>query len=211
MILFDMDGTLVSYPVLFGGSWNMLGLVAGVEGQQKINLERYMRQRKNYEEWVKEDVSLFIGKEAKPLLDKIFPPLYSPGVRDFFGAIKGEYITGIISGGLNLVADYIAKDLSIDFCVANDVGISNGVFDGSFRVNVDLWNEPTKAYWVKFFREKHGIKKEKTMFVGDHEPDLITLPEVGFFVAFNPKEEVVKKSAHATIYNFNELISILKK
>ncbi len=211
MILFDMDGTLVSYPVLFGGSWNMLGLIAGVEEQQKRHLEKYLAQKKDYAEWVREDVALFVGKKVGPLLDKIFPPVYSPGVKDFFGAIKGRYITGMISGGLNIVADYIAKDLGIDFYIANEVGISNGVFDGSFKVNVDLWNEPTKAYWVKFLREKHGIEKEKTMFVGDHEPDLITLPEVGSFVAFNPKKEVVKKSAHATIYNFNELISILEK
>lgn len=211
MIIFDMDGTLVDYPCKFGSTWDALGLAAGVDAEFRENVDLYWPQKDKYHEWVEEDVNLIKGKQVQPILDQILPPLYAPGVKELFAQIKGKYLTGMITGGVDLVAKQIQKDLNLDFIVANEIGVTDGIFDGSYKINVELWVPPDKEFYVKEFRTHYGVPKEKTMFIGDNDNDLTAANESGVFIARNPRSENMKKRADYIINNFLELLPILKK
>ncbi len=211
LIFSDMDGTLVDCAPPFGSTWDELGKAAGVGDEFAANIRKYYPLKQNYEIWIKEDAGLLKGKNFKTLKNLVLPPPYAPGVKEFFKQIKGRYVLGLITGGVDFIAEYIADDLGFDFYVANKIGVSNGVFDGTYKIQVDLWKLPDKSYHVKYFMQKYKAPKEKTMYIGDNENDISAALKTGIFVARNPKTEKTKQSAHYSINNFLDILPILEK
>lgn len=211
LIFFDMDGTLVDCAPPFGSTWDELGKAAGVGDKFEANIHKYYPLKKDYETWVEADVSLLKGRDFETLKNLVLPPPYAPGVKEFFEQIEGKYILGLITGGVDFMADYIVEDLGLDFYVANKIGVSNGVFDGTYNILIDLWKQPDKTYYVKEFMRRYNLPKEKTMYIGDNENDIAAALETGIFIARNPKTEKTKQSAHYIVDNFLEILPILKK
>ena len=212
MIVFDLDGTIVSYPNSeYGSAWDALGRAVGLEDKFKANMKKFLPQKTDYESWVRADVGLLKGLSHELAKKQLFPPPYTSGVREFFAATKGRFIKGIVSGSIGFVAEYIRNELELDFYIANELGVADGTFNGLYKINVDMWAPPDKAWHVRELQKQYKLPKEKVMFVGDHNNDVRAAAEVGIFVGFNPKTEAVRKAANYIITDLRELLYILKK
>lgn len=209
-LFFDMDGTLVSYPNFpFNSTWDELVNILEInEKEDWINFFRdnYHNQR-NYCFWFHEQIKLLKGKSFEKASSFLFPIPYSKGVLDFFSN-HNKYLKGILSGGVGFVADKIVKDLNFDYNFSNSLEISNGTFTGYGNLNVDIWN---KSLNLNKILKKEKIGLESILYVGDTISDINVFNKVGCSVAFNPKDDITRKSADYVITDFNELEFILKE
>jgi len=212
LIIFDVDGTLIDCPGTLYSAWDMLGDVAGFGKEYAANVEKYWKEKYKYHQWIQEDLELIKGMEVEPIKKQLIPPPYAPGVKELFQVLRGKYITGLLTAGVDFVAEYIKKDLGLEFCIANEVGITDGKFDGTYKVNVELWVPPDKSDHIKEAMKTHLVPKEKPMFVGDHDNDLTAGKEAGVFVARKPKSQLIRDLADYVIEDdLTELLAILEK
>jgi len=207
-ILFDLDGTLVRYHgIEYESSWGAIVQAAGVAAAADRNLREYISRKDAYAEWVSKDADLLAGIPVARVAAQVLPPPYAKGVRRAVAELAGGYRLGILSSGVGLVADWVRDDLGFEFAVANDLGVENGVFDGTSRTNVDLW---AKDQALREVASERGLALERICFVGDHFNDLAAMQIVGLAVAANPKDDRLREAADHTIEDFAELPAIVR-
>ncbi len=208
-VFFDLDGTLVRYQgVAYESSWGAIGLAAGVGKEWDELLQRYREKPDRYPEWVKENARLLRGIPIKAVTDKIFPPPYAPGVPETIAELKGVgLILGIISSGVSLVAERVREDLGLDFFVANELVVADGVFTGEAVVRVGLAD---KLRVVRREAHRLGLPLAKIAFVGDHLNDIPVLRAVGLGIAYAPKDPRVAEAAHFAIEDFRQIPGLLR-
>ena len=211
VLVVDMDGTAVSYPnEPFHSSWDALAGVLPTDTKQKwFGIRDYYLEKGDpfYDEWFEKQVSFLRGIKLQEVEKILFPPPYSPGFVNFFKSVNGQYKKGILSSGLELVAERIYKDLSFDFFSANPLEIYKGVFTGRGTNKIALLSK--KGELEKISRS-HKFDLKEVCFVGDSFNDIPVLECVGLPIAFEPKSEEVASAAKYSISNFKELKNILK-
>jgi len=95
-----------------------------------------------YQEWFEGNCRLLEGIEVQPILEQIFPPPYTPGFLEFCTYLKREGIcTGIVSSGVDIVANRVLQEARLDFAIANVLNLENGRFTGTGEQQVPLWNK----------------------------------------------------------------------
>ena len=118
-VIFDLDGTLVRYRgVEFESSWGAIAAAAGVQEESQRLLREFLPRRDVYPEWVRRDGALLTGLPVERVTEQIFPPPYAAGVCRAIERLRGRYLLGILSSGVDLVAEYVRADLGLDFAVA---------------------------------------------------------------------------------------------
>ena len=178
LVIFDMDGTIVRYDGHFQSSWDALGAATGVGERWKELLKVYINQPDLYGEWFAKNCRCLEGKPVKPALEKILPPPYTPGFKQFCKYLKTREIkTGIISSGVNLVADYIKKEVGLDFVVVNELHIEDGTFLGTGIEHVPLAG---KYKVVKETLSTLGIPSTSVAYFGDSYFDVPVWREMGY-------------------------------
>ena len=209
-VFFDLDGTLVRYAgVAYESSWGAIGLAAGVGREWDELLQRYRGQPDRYPEWVRENAALLRGIPVSKVTTQIFPPPYAPGVREAVGKLrKMGLILGIVSSGVSLVAQKVKEELGMDFFVANELVVADGVFTGEAVVRVGLGD---KLQVVEKEVERLGLKLGEIAFVGDHINDIPVLRAVGLGIAYCPKDPAVAEAAHFVTEDFREIPAFLDR
>ena len=210
MILYDMDGTLVKYPVKpHFSSWDALSLaLSDRKKKQWIELrDEHIDKPESHNKWFSQQISLLNGLKICEAEKVLFPIPYSKGVEDSFKDLDGNYIKGIVSHGIDIVARKICEEQRMNFFVSNMLNVKEGVFDGTGKM---LYKLDDKLNAVEKISEDYCIPFEKICFVGDNFNDIPVLKKVGLPVSFNPKSEEVKKNSRFVIHDFRELNLILK-
>lgn len=207
-VIFDMDGTLVQYDGPFQGSWEAVGYTAGLKDQWDRILEYYLPRKELYWEWIDANAQLLRGLRADEIFAKILPPPYAPGVREAVAQLRGKYKLGILTGGLDHIAEYICRDLGMDFYMANGLVVRDGVFTGESRKRVYLW---TKDQHLRELCQREGLDPKEVCFVGDHVNDIPVMRSVGLAIAFAPKDPELLKAAHAHTDDFREIPKLIEK
>lgn len=214
LLLFDMDGTLVQYPEgSFQSSWDALGFAAGKKEEWLEVQNKYLSCPELYEQWIQENCKLLKGISVGGTLGKILPPPELPGTKDFFSYINQlspKPITGLVTGGVDLVANYLQRELGLDFGLANEVHTQEGCFTGTGKMNVPLWR---KGELVKEIQEKYKVPKQKTAFFGDNENDIPAWQAVSWPIAVNlkkNKEEATSKCLAYVKYSFEDFYEALE-
>ncbi len=211
-IIFDMDGTLVHYPEPpFYSSWDALGRVLGDDRWYKVR-DKYLKRMEHekceevYNAWFYEQVSLLKGLSVDKAISALLPPPYTKGVKEFCKSLPEDVITGILTTGLGLVADYISEELGFNFYVANELEVKDGKFTGKGYVRLGLFD---KLSVLMALLQKYHIAPEETCFVGDNTNDLPIFDLVGLPVGFNPKSPAVtnkiKERKGVIIHHWYEL------
>jgi len=211
MILYDQDGTLVKYPIEpHFSSWDALSLTFSDRKKEEWFKLRdfYIDKPKLYGEWFSKQVGMLKGLKVSEAKKVLFPIPYSKGVKEFFRDLNGEYIKGIVSSGIDIVARKIYEEQGLDFFVADILNTKEGVFDGTGEMPFGLHD---KLDAVKKISESYHIPFRNICFVGDSFNDIPVLKKVGLPISFHPKTEGVKKNSRFVINNFRELNSILNK
>lgn len=207
-VIFDMDGTLVQYDGPFQSSWDAIGYAAGLKAEWDRLIEHYFPKKELYWEWMDANARLLRGISVEKVLRKLLPPPYTPGVRETMQELKQKYRLGILTGGLDFIAEYICQDLGMDFYLANGLKVRNGVFVGECERRVYLW---TKDQHLRELCQREGLDLKEVCFVGDHLNDIPVMKSVGLAIAFAPKDSELIKVAHAYTNNFQEIPKLIEQ
>lgn len=231
LILFDKDGTLVSFKGedpgdprnRFESSWDAVGVAAGIGDKWFESRDRnYAIVTANpervelYEKWCEEQTVFLRGIKVAYLLGQLMPIPYVPGIKEFLHTIKQNairgYKTGILTGGPNIVADKVREELGIDFSISTQLGVCDGEITGTLDYIVPMFG---KGQIIREIAKEHNIKLEHIVAFGDHENDIPIFDMVGLPIAVCPKEEVkevVTKSAKGNvIYDFMDAMPIIRE
>ena len=206
LVIFDMDGVLTDIV----SSWKYIHDHFNTSNERSVNL--YLKGKIDDMEFIKRDV--FLWKENGKLitrhkLEEILSdvPLMNGALECLKNIRQRKIKTAIISAGLDILANRVAKELNIDFVVANGVKTDKqGHLNGVGKLGVKLMY---KDLAVKSFSEKLNIPLENIASVGNSCFDIPMFEMSGLRIAFNPGDNCIRKAADIIIEEKN-LIKILQ-
>lgn len=203
-----MDGTLVRYAgAEFESSWGALAAAAGVAAASRALVREFFPQRDAYAEWVRRDAALLAGVVVSAVSRELFPAPYARGVREAIDALRGRCSMGILSSGVDLVANWIRDDLGLDFALANALRIDDGRFTGEGETRVALWQ---KGDVLATLAAEQGFDLEETCYVGDHLNDIPAMERVALAIAANPKDDLVVDACAHTLDDLGRLPDLIR-
>jgi phosphoserine phosphatase len=192
LLALDMDGTLVDVA----SSWaavhhhfrdhNADGLRDFLAG--KIDDHEFIRT--DVRIWQKHAPDLTID-ELERILDRV--PLM-PGAATLISALRARGVrTAIISGGIDLLAHRIARELGIDITLANGFRVhDDGRLTGEGIVRVPING---KEGVLAGLQHQLGVEVGETASVGNSEIDVGLFRRSRVGVAFLPEDDPVRREA----------------
>lgn len=202
LVVFDVDGTLTQHSSI----WWRLHELFDTTKEGRIYFDQYFAGEINYQQWSDLDAALWTGKPLSVVLEAVKATKLVEGARETIQTLSENGInTAILSGGLDVMAESIAKRVGIDFVLTNKLLHRDGKLLGSVE-NIVGWAE--KAEHIHTILEHFNVTLEQTAFVGDGRNDLSVFSVVGLSIAFNPKEDEVASAADVVIRE-NDLRAIL--
>lgn len=188
MIAFDMDGTLL----VEDSCWRGLHRHFHTEDGAVVNLEAYERGEIDYPEFMRRDISLW---DPLPTIEEIKGVLSSyslaPNVREVLTEVNRRgYRTAIVTGGIDLLADEVAKELGIRDVLANGFQVDGGgrlTGEGIFRVEPSRKDEVLEGFATGL-----GIKLDECVAVGDSKYDAEFLKKAGLGIAIGGDEKLLE-------------------
>ena len=210
LVVLDLDGTLVKYNTGdWHSSWDVLASVSGKKDEYDKLSRYYYPKRELYPEWIRKVAQLLEGRDVIDVEKVIFPPPYIDGVRDTLDFLKKRNcVCGLLTSGVDIVADRVKKDMGLDFSVSNRLGVVDGAFSGGVENVVDLWKKQKKL--VELCRQ-FDISPDNTLFIGDHENDISSMRSCGHSIAFSPATDEVRNAADVSFDCWLEIKDYLEK
>ena len=196
LVMFDMDGVLTDIV----SSWKYIHDYFNTSNERSVN--DYLKGNIDDMEFIRRDASLWKenGKSIKK--DKLVEilsdvPLMKGAEKCINYLSKNNIKTAIVSAGLDILADRVAKELGIDYVLANGIrSDKDGYLNGKGILGVKLMYKD-KA--VKSFAKKNKIPLERIVSVGNSCFDIPMFEITGLSIAFNPGDECTKKAADISV------------
>lgn len=202
LVVFDVDGTLTQHSSV----WWRLHELFGTTKEGRLYFDQYFAGEINYGQWADYDAALWTGKSVARVMEIVAATKLVHGVREAITTLNERGIkTAILSGGLDIMADDIARRAGIEYVLTNNLGHKDGVLTGTVE-NIVGWAD--KAKHIHTILEHFGMTLEETAFVGDGRNDMSVLSVVGLSIAFNPEDQEVADTAQIVIRE-NDLRAIL--
>ncbi len=196
LVAFDMDGTLVDVSSSWGAVHQHFGL------SNAKALDQFIHDEIDDEEFIRADVRLWKTQrpeitidEVEAILDRV--PLM-PGASELVGGLRARGLrTAIVSGGIDLLARRIGRELGMDYVLANGIrSTAEGrvTEEGIVRVPIKRKGEALRSV------QRHlGITREETAAVGNSDIDIEMFRESRLGIAFRPEDEATRRAATAVI------------
>ncbi|MHA1772435.1 MAG: HAD family hydrolase [Candidatus Thorarchaeota archaeon] len=193
LIVFDADGTLTMHSSI----WWRLHQEFGTTKEGRQYYDQFFAGEIDYDTWADLDVGLWKGQPVKAVERVVRETDLVTGAIEAVTTLKeAGFETAILSGGLDFLADDIAKRLGIDYVLTNRLGHHNGVLTGKVESHVG-WGDKKQA--ILQIVDHFGVKLEETAFVGDGRNDISVMSVVGFAIAFMPEDEEVAQAADVVV------------
>jgi phosphoserine phosphatase len=196
LVAFDMDGTLVDVA----SSWRVVHDHFGDHNDE--GLRRFLANEIDDEEFIRTDIRRW-WTHAPGLtvfdLERILASVpLMPGAPELVHELRSRGIrTAIVSGGLDLLARRIARELGIDLALANGVRVTaDGRLTGEGIVRVPIHG---KEGVLAHLQEQLGVAPEETASVGNSEIDVGLFRRSRVGVAFRPEDDDVRAAATAVV------------
>ncbi len=189
LVAFDMDGVLVDMI----SSWHHVHECLGTDNT--ATAEAYRNGHIDSQEFMDRDLALWRQQHiTHGHISHIFHNIDTiPGVHETMEQLSSADITtAIISGGLDLLAQRIAKTVGIDHVLAN--GISPDMQRGILRVP-----PKQKDNTLQNLASRLAIGTDSIASVGNSRYDVAMFRVSGLGIAFNPCDDDVVKAADVTI------------
>ena len=192
LVAFDMDGTLVDAK----SSWAAIHDHFGDHNDEGLRL--FNTGQIDDHEFLRRDIAVWwrhrpdlTMDELEEILDRV--PLM-PGARPLLQALRGAHVTtAIVSGGIDVLARRVARELGIDVALANGFRVTaEGRLTGEGIIRVPIRN---KEAVVRKLQDDLGIAPEETASVGNSEIDVGMFRRSAIGVAFLPEDDLVRKGA----------------
>jgi phosphoserine phosphatase len=196
LVALDMDGTLVDVESSYA-------MVHGFFGERNDDgLRRFMANEIDDEEFVRSDIRIWWKHRPDLRIDEIEEILESapimPGAEQLIRGLRDQGVrTAIISGGIDVLAHRVARDLGIDLVLANGFRVdSDGRLTGEGIVRVPIHR---KESVLATLQGQLGIDPAETASVGNSEIDVGLFRRSRVGVAFRPEDEEVRRAATAVV------------
>lgn len=196
LVCFDMDGVLIDV----GSSWVMVHRYYGVTNE--AGLEAYLNGEFDDEEFIRRDAALWLRQQPRIRrsdFERIFQePPFMDGVRQTVDALTAEGVEcAIVSGGVDVMAENVAKRLGIHHVSANgfvydELGHITG--DGVVRTPLN-----DKARPVLEFARELDVPLERVLSIGNSMPDVSMFEVTGRSIAFHPEDDYTRQHATWTV------------
>lgn len=191
-----MDGTLVDVA----SSWAAVHTHFGE--QNADGLRRFLANEIDDEEFIRTDIVIW-RRHAPELtvfdLERILADVpLMPGAKALVDGLKRRGIrTAILSGGIDLLARRIARELGIDVALANGFRVTaQGRLTGEGIVRVPIHE---KERVLSDLQAQLGFAPEETASVGNSAIDVGMFRRSRLGIAFLPEDEEVRRGAHAIV------------
>jgi phosphoserine phosphatase len=193
---FDMDGTLVDVA----SSWAAVHAHFGESNDE--GLRRFLADEIDDEEFIRSDIVIW-RRHAPELdlgaLERILGTVpLMPGAARLFDGLRARGIrTAIVSGGIDLLARRIARELGIDVALANGFRVrSDGRLTGEGIVRVPIHG---KQEVLGQLQRQLGVSAEETVSVGNSSIDVGLFRASRWGIAFLPEDEAVRRHADRVV------------
>lgn len=184
LLIMDVDSTLIQQEVI-----ELLAAYAGKRDEVAAVTEAAMRGELDFAQSLHARVAVLSGLPAA-VVDSVRAEVkLSEGAAELVAAFKAAgHVVAVVSGGFNQILRPIAEDLGLDYWIANELEIVDGVLTG--KVLGDVIDRAAKEKYLREWSAAEGIALEHTIAVGDGANDLDMLGAAGIGVAFNAKPAV---------------------
>ena len=192
-VAFDMDGTLLDVS----SSWAEVHRFFGEENTEALRL--FLTDQIDDQEFMRRDLAIW--RRHRPhiteqdLVSILAPVPLMPGAHELFDALHSRGIrTAIVSGGLDVIAQRIGRELGVDRVLANGF-----VLDGRGRLTDEgIIRVPIKRKGdvVRGLQQEFGLSVDECGAVGNSEIDVAMFERARIRVAFLPEDDHVRR--HAT-------------
>ena len=206
MVLFDMDGVLVDSI----SSWHHVHTYFSTNNDHSV--DAYVKGRITDEEFIRRDVSQW-KKNDKFIFKKELRAIFASvklmnGAKTCVQQLKDYGVmVGIVSAGIDVLADKVASMLGIELIYANQlVTDDSGRLTGEGVVNVPLMH---KDRVVERISKEYHISQNRIAAVGNSCFDIPLLRSAGLGIAFHPDDECIIEEADVVVRE-KDLTNILR-
>ncbi|MCP8307413.1 MAG: HAD-IB family phosphatase [archaeon] len=204
LIAFDLDGTLLVQK----SSWNAIHEYFGTTSIARQTYDLYCKGIIDYKEFMKRDIAAW----PKPLhISKISEILSKIDLREeakeVIDAIHRKGIeSAIISAGISLLANSVAKELGIKYVYANELCTDeNGFLTGDGIMKVDLM---FKHLALLDLVESLGLSLSECITVDDsiNNSNFLQIAGLGFYLG---RKNIASKLGVKTIRSLRDILYYL--
>ena len=196
LVVFDMDGVITDTI----SSWKYIHDYFGSSNERSV--DDYLKGKIDDMEFIKRDVSLW-KENGKPITRNKLVEILSnvplmQGAKECIASLNNRGIkTGIISAGLDILAEDVASRLEIDNIFANGIKTDeNNRLTGEGILGVKLMY---KDETVKKLSEQSNIPLHRITAVGNSCFDIPMFKTCGLGIAFNPEADCVRVAADGVV------------
>jgi phosphoserine phosphatase len=196
LVALDMDGTLVDVK----SSWASVHAYFGEQNAE--GLRRFLANEIDDHEFIRSDIRIWWKHRPDIRIEELEEILGSvplmPGALELIrGLHAGGARTAIVSGGIDLLARRIGRELGIDLVLANGFRVNaDGRLTGEGIVRVPIHR---KEAVLAALQAQLGIDPAETAAVGNSEIDVGLFRRSRVGVAFLPEDEAVRREATAVV------------
>ncbi|HIH44125.1 MAG TPA: phosphoserine phosphatase SerB [Candidatus Methanoperedenaceae archaeon] len=205
LMVFDMDSTLIDAETI-----NELARAAGVSERVEEITRRAMDGELDYGKALRMRVRLLAGLPLKKALEAVDKMPLMPGAVELVTAVKAMgYRTAMLSGGFTISAERIGRLLGMDYVIANELGVKDGILTG--EVAGPLTEHDSKEKMLLDVARREKVRPEKCIVIGDGANDIRLFERAGYRIAFNSKP-VLRRYADVIIggKDLREVIPVIR-
>ncbi len=200
LVIFDLDGTLTPVDSL----WRFMHDAFDTWDRGKAASLRYRRGEISYQQWAETDAGCWAGESVSQVMKVLEMIPYREGAREVFEELRRRKVkTVILSAGLSVLANRVAKELGADVAVSNELETNDGKLTGGIRVNVAVNN---KREIIERIAAQLEVPLGSVALVGDQAFDLSHAECLR--IAFRPKNQIARHQADFVVED--DLTSILQ-
>ena len=192
LVVFDVDSTLINEEAI-----ELLAEHSGNRERVAEITERSMRGEIDFTTSLVERVATLRGLPVSVLEEtskSLTPTNGARALIDEIHARGGK--AAAVSGGFIQLLDGLRHELSLDYAMANTLGVQDGLLTG--EVVGELINREAKAKYLESWASENGLELSQTIAIGDGANDLGMMVKAGLSVAFCAKP-VVRENADVVI------------
>lgn len=200
LVCFDVDGTLVDNVVY---SWELFHHYFDVDMEKRERARKqYYNGKIDYLQWALHDMGMWIEKGATK--DDFFKAMKNiklmKGAMETIKELKKNGIKlAIISGSLDIILDKVLPNYKDLF---DDIFLSHLIFDKKGKLTeaeVTQYDMIKKADALRKIAKRENMDLKETVHIGDHHNDVEIAKIAGLSVAFDCKDEELRKVADVVI------------
>ncbi len=201
--MLDVDSTLIQQEVI-----ELLADHVGIMPEVKKITDLAMAGELDFKQSLEQRVALLAGLSTDAFLKVRREIQFTPGAKELVAAVHalGGKV-GAVSGGFSHILDGLAEEIGLDYWLANELEVTNGVLTGS--VVGEVVDAESKSDALKQWAFDSGISLSQTIAIGDGANDIQMLQAAGLAIGFRPKP-VLREFADFVIEE-NSLLPAIEK